>query len=389
MNNGVICGLHFATGEAVEIRWANGLIQSVTAAKPDPASDVWIAPALVDLQINGYGGVDFQQDTLSAAELLTAVHHLNIAGCTRFLLTLITDDWTRLISRLRHLRQLRDATPALRHAIAGWHVEGPFLSAEPGFCGAHDPALMMDPTPAHLRELRDATGNDPLLLTLAPERRNALDAIEHAVGLGIKVSLGHTNASAAILAEAVRRGATAFTHLGNAIPRDLDRHDNILWRVFETPGLVASLIPDTTHVSPALFRLVHRVLESDSIYYTTDAMSAAGMEPGRYPLGKLNLEIGPDQIVRHPGKPNFAGSALRPIEGVFRAAKMLSCSWQKVWPRLSETPAKLMGLPAGLRVGAPADLCLMQMADGNELKKLRVIAQGTEARGERAMTSDL
>ena len=202
------------------------------------------------------------------------------------------------------------------------------------------------------------------------------------MGLGIKVSLGHTNASAAILAEAVRRGATAFTHLGNAIPRDLDRHDNILWRVFETPGLVASLIPDTTHVSPALFRLVHRVLENDSIYYTTDAMSAAGMEPGRYPLGQLNLEVGPDQIVRHPGRPNFAGSALRPIEGVFRAAKMLDRSWQKVWPRLSEIPAKLMGLPAGLRVGAPADLCLLQLAEGNELKKLRVITQGTEARGQ-------
>lgn len=378
MNSGVICGRHFATGEPVEIRWEHGLIQSVTFTKPTVAADVWIAPALVDLQINGYGGIDFQQDNLSADKLLTAVHHLNAAGCTRFLLTLITDDWTHLISRLRHLRQLRDATPALRHAITGWHVEGPFLSAEPGFCGAHDPALMMDPTPAHLRELRDATGNDPLLITLAPERRNALDAIEQAVKLGIKVSLGHTNASTEILAEAVRRGATAFTHLGNAIPRDLDRHDNILWRVFEAPGLVASLIPDTIHVSPALFRLVHRVLENDSIYYTTDAMSAAGMEPGRYPLGKLTLEVGPDQIVRQPGRPNFAGSALRPIEGVFRAAKMLGCSWQKVWPRLSEIPAKLMELPAGLRVGAPADLCLMQIAEGNEQKKLRVIVNGEE-----------
>ena len=378
MNSGVICGLHFATGEAVEIRWEHGLIQSVTSAKPSNTTDVWIAPALVDLQINGYGGIDFQQDNLSADELLTAVHHLNAAGCTRFLLTLITDDWARLISRLRHLRQLRDTTPALRHAIAGWHVEGPFLSAEPGFCGAHDPALMMDPTPAHLRELRDATGSDPLLITLAPERRNALDAIEQAVGLGITVSLGHTNASAEILAEAVRRGATAFTHLGNAIPRDLDRHDNILWRVFETPGLVASLIPDTTHVSPALFRLVHRALEGDSIYYTTDAMSAAGMEPGRYQLGRLNLEVGPDQIVRYPGRPNFAGSALRPIEGVFRAAKMLGCSWQKVWPRLSEIPTKLMGLPTGLHVGAPADLCLLQITEENELKKLRVIANGEE-----------
>ena len=138
------------------------------------------------------------------------------------------------------------------------------------------------------------------------------------------------------------------------------------------------MIPDTTHVSPALFRLIHHELENDSIYYTTDAMSAAGMEPGRYPLGKLNLEVGPDQIVRYPGKPNFAGSALRPIEGVFRAAKMLGCSWQKVWPRLSEIPAKLMGLTSGLRVGAPADLCLLRIAEGNELKELRVIAHGEE-----------
>ena len=378
MNSGVICGRHFATGEAIEIRWENGLIQSVAPAKQSVADDAWLAPALVDLQINGYGGIDFQQDNLSAENLLTATHHLHAAGCTRFLLTLITDDWTRLISRLRHLRALRNAAPALRHAIAGWHVEGPFLSAEPGFCGAHDPALMIDPTPAHLRELRDATGHDPLLITLAPERRNAMDAIEQAVALGIKVSLGHTNASAAILAEAVRRGATGFTHLGNGCPRDLDRHDNILWRAFETRGLITGLIPDATHVSPALFRVAHRVLENDSIYYTTDAMSAAGMEPGRYPLGKLSLEVGPDQIVRYPGKPNFAGSALRPIEGVFRAAKMLNCSWQKAWPRVSETPAKLMGLNSGLRIGAPADLCLLRIVEGNELKELRVIAHGEE-----------
>src|SRR6202008_524727 len=145
-----------------------------------------------------------------------------------------------------------------------------------------NPALMRDPAPEHILELRTITGDDPLLLTLAPERAGALPASELAVSRGIKVSLGHSNASAEILEQAVDAGATGFTHLGNGCPRDLDRHDNILWRIFERPELTVSLIPDKIHVSPALFRLVHRTM--DKIFYTTDAMSAAGAGPGKYKL---------------------------------------------------------------------------------------------------------
>src|SRR2546421_1231862 len=103
---------------------------------------------------------------------------------------------------------------------------------------------MLDPTRKHVLELRSLTGDDPVLLTLSPERRDALKAIEVAVSRGMKVSLGHTNASAEVIANAVKAGATAFTHLGNGCPRELDRHDNILWRIFESAGLTVSLIPD-------------------------------------------------------------------------------------------------------------------------------------------------
>src|SRR5262249_52232917 len=157
-------------------------------------------------------------------------------------------------------------------------------------------------------ELREITGNDPLLLTLSPERAGALEAIALAKSRGIRISLGHTNASAEVLRQAVKAGATLFTHLGNGCPRELDRHDNILWRVFETAGLTVSLIPDRIHVSGPLFRLVHRVLGGDSIFYTTDAMAAAGAPPGRYRIGALEVEVGADQVVRQPGKPLFAGS---------------------------------------------------------------------------------
>lgn len=368
---GETCARHYSTRQPVRVKWRDGVISSLETAGED-TSDTWIAPTLFDVQVNGFGGVDFQQDDLSGDALLKAVRALRAAGCGRFLLTLITDDWTSLIARLRHLRGLRAQSPELRSAIVGWHIEGPFLSSAPGFHGAHDPALMLDPTPAHIQQLRTLTGQDSCLLTLSPERPGALAAISQAVSLGLKISLGHTNASAGILAEAVAAGATGFTHLGNGCPRDLDRHDNILWRVFEQPGLKVSLIPDRTHVSPALFRLVHRVLDPEALFYTTDAMSAAGMPPGVYPLGKMSLEVGADQVVRQPGKPLFAGSALRPIDGVFRAAEMLATRWQEIWPRCSTTPARFLGLQNELGIGQPADFCLLKLDGENRLISLQM-----------------
>src|SRR6185369_327928 len=162
---------------------------------------------------------------------------------------------------------------------------------------------MIDPKPDHIHELRDITGTDPLLLTISPEREGAIEAIALSHVLGIKVSLGHTDASPEIIHKAVGVGATSFTHLGNGCPRELDRHDNVIWRIFETPDLNVSLIPDRIHVSPGLFRILHRNLVPEWIYYVSDAMSAAGKQPGRHKLGKLELEVGADQIVRQPGKP--------------------------------------------------------------------------------------
>lgn len=308
-----------------------------------PAERLWLVPPLVDPQVNGFAGVDFQAETLEAADLERAATALARHGCARFWLTLITDAWERLLAKLTRLRALRAASPGLRAAIAGWHVEGPFLSDRPGFHGAHDPGLMLDPTPERLRELREAAGPDRVLLTLAPERRGALAAIAEAVRLGMKVSLGHTDAPAECLRDAVAAGATGFTHLGNACPQLLDRHDNILWRVLDTPGLTVSLIADGRHVSPPLFRLVHRVLPSERIIYTTDAMAAAGAPPGRYTLGRLELEVGPDRVVRQPGGTHFAGSAATPIEAVLRAAAMLGVSWREAWERMSKATARWLG----------------------------------------------
>ena len=373
-NEGEISAWHYATRQPVCLRWREGVITHIEPAAEPPPRDTWIAPALFDVQVNGYGGVDFQQDNLTADDLLSAARKLRADGCTRFLLTLITDDWTALTARLRRFRGLRSQSPELQSAIAGWHIEGPFLSSEPGFHGAHDPSKMLDPTPEHILELRSITGDDPLLLTMSPERAGVLKAIQLAASRGARISLGHTNAPVEVLQNAVLVGATGFTHLGNGCPRELDRHDNIFWRVFDTPRLNVSLIPDKIHVSPQCFRAAHRVL-GDNIFYTTDAMAAAGAPPGRYTIGKVETEVGVDQIVRQPGKTNFAGSALRPPDGVFRAAEMLKCPWQETWTRFSVSPAKFMGLRNELAVGEPTNFCVLKIAGQNQFVDLQVFTR--------------
>ena len=379
MSDGEIHARQYSTGEPIRLRWKDGKIVAIERAEASAPNNLWVAPGLVDLQINGFAGVDFQRDNLSQVELEGAVRGLLQAGCTRFLLTLITDKWEKMLARLQHYRKLRTQSPFLRSAIAGWHVEGPFLSDKPGFAGAHDASVMIDPTPEHMHELRKFAGDDLVLLTLAPERLEAIAAIALATSLGIKVSLGHTNAPHKRLLQAIKAGAVGFTHLGNGCPRELDRHDNILWRMFDAPGLRVSVIPDGFHVSAPLFRLIHRVLGANSIYYTTDAMAAAGASPGRYTIGRLEVDVAEDGIVRQPGSPLFAGSALEPVQGVFRAAEMLDCPWQESWSRLSDAPAELMGLDTGLKVGQQATFCVLQATPENWLQSLKVYVDGEVA----------
>ncbi len=378
MNSGEVAGRHWASAQPTRLVWEEGILRKCEPVAHEVPENIWLAPSLFDLQVNGFGGVDFQRDDLSADDLSRAVQALRRAGCGRFLFTLITAEWPRLTAVLARAVALRAQSEDLQAAIAGWHIEGPFLSAKPGFHGAHDPALMLDPAPEKIRALRALTGNDPLLLTIAPERAGALDAIGLAVSLGMKVSLGHTDASAETIRAAVQAGATGFTHLGNGCPRELDRHDNILWRVLDKSGLTASLIPDCIHLSPALFRLIHRLMPEENIIYVSDAMAAAGVAPGRYMLGELELEVGSDQIVRQPGQSNFAGSALRPIDGIFRAAAMLDVSWREVWRRMSEVPARFMGLGDELAVGRSANFCVLTEKAGGGLADLRFFERGRE-----------
>lgn len=374
-------------GGAAVLQVARGRIEMLTPLRRTPSGQMpWLAPLLFDPQLNGYAGVDFQDPGADADAVESAAAAFAADGGGRFFLTLITDEWPRMLERLRCLRRWRARRPTLRRRIAGWHLEGPFLSPQPGFRGAHNSGLMRDPSPEDFRRLREAAGGDSLWVTLAPERPGALESIRAATALGIRVWLGHTDASADQLRAAFAAGAVGVTHLGNGCPVRLDRADNILWRVFDLPGARCSLIPDSFHVSPPLFRLIHRVLGAECIVYTTDAVAPAGAPPGRYSICGREIEVAADGVVRLPGQPGaFAGSGLRPLAGVARAAAMLGARWREVWAGFTTRPGEWAGIPTLLSEGEPADFALIREMD-DSAPRVTIVLDGVPQREQRLET---
>lgn len=308
-----------------------------------PMTDV--AATLFDFQVNGFAGIDFQRDDLTGSELQVVADALRRHGTGRIFVALITAEVEDLCRRLRCFERICTEIPALAKIFIGYHLEGPWLSTEPGYCGAHPPGPMHAPSFAEFRRLQDAAGGRIRLITLAPEWSGSAEFIATVRRQGVHVALGHTNASDGQIDEAIVAGARFCTHLGNGVPLTLPRHDNILQRLLARDELTACLIPDGVHLPPFVLRNFFRAKPPGRVLFTTDAMSGAGAPPGRYPIGHLQVEVGEDRIARHPDNGGFAGSALTPDEGVQRVSRYLDLPPAEAKRLWSEAPAAAFQLP--------------------------------------------
>jgi N-acetylglucosamine-6-phosphate deacetylase len=263
-----------------------------------------------DLQVNGYGGIDFNSDSLTPEQLHLACERLALDGVGGVLATIITDDIESMCRRLEALCRCRNADPLAREIIAGIHIEGPFINETPGYRGAH-PADQIIPANLELmRKLLDAAEGLIRLVTLAPERDANLDVTRFLAGRGVVVSAGHTDASLDVLKSAIDAGLSMFTHLGNGCPMLLPRHDNIIQRVLSlSDQLWITFIADGAHVAWPALRNYLRAATLDRSIVVTDAISAAGLGPGRYTLGHWDLLIGEDRVARAPDGSHLVGSA--------------------------------------------------------------------------------
>ncbi len=299
---------------------------------------------LFDFQINGFGGIDFQADTLTHAELEHAVAVMRRHGLAGIFATLITDEIDAHCRRLEQFERLRAASPEIARMIVGYHIEGPWLSPEPGYRGAHPPGPMHAPSIPEFERLQAAAHGRIKLITVAPEWPGSAECIAAMTRAGVNISLGHTNASNAQIDDAIRAGARFATHLGNGCPLEMHRHDNIVQRLLARDELIACFIPDGVHLPPFVLRNLVRAKPAGRVLFTTDAMSGAGAGPGRYRIGKLEIDVGPDGIARQPGGTGFAGSSLTPDEGVRRCAEYLGLSLDASAHLWSDAAAEAFGV---------------------------------------------
>jgi N-acetylglucosamine-6-phosphate deacetylase len=293
------------------VELTGGLVERVASGR-SPAADLtlpdgYLVPGFVDLQVNGYFGVEFQ--TADAGSWADVASRLPATGTTAFLPTLITAPVDSLIAALSTAAGFGAGLPSGGARVLGVHLEGPFIS--PDRRGAHNPAWITDPTPTAIAALIKAGDGLLRLLTLAPERPGALAAIDQLTAAGILVSVGHSDATAAQVAAAASRGARMVTHLFNAQRPLGHREPGVVGQALVDERLTSGLIVDLCHVAGSVCGLAFRAAPG-RIALVTDAAAPAGMPPGEYLLGGEPITL-PASAGAPPvrGDGTLAGSALR------------------------------------------------------------------------------
>ena len=264
----------------------------------------------VDLQVNGYQGIDFNQPQRTVAELRYAAEAMRRDGVRQALPTLITGSIEDMCECIRALKVAIESDPVCHELFVGIHLEGPFLSRKAGFIGAHPPQHAVDANVTALARLIECGAGLVKLVTLAPEVDRQGAMTRFLVERGVVVSAGHTDASLDELDCCIQAGLKLFTHLGNACPPEMHRHDNIIYRALRrSDRLHFSLIADGFHVPKVLFENILNWVPRDRLAVVSDAISAAGLGPGVYRLAGREVAIGPDKAARDPSGKHFVGSA--------------------------------------------------------------------------------
>lgn len=300
-------------------------------------------PGLIDLQVNGIKGIDFNDVTLKKEEVLEATYFLVSRGITTYFPTLITNSRENILSLIRTIRKAYDEYPLVRTCIGGLHLEGPFISKEDGARGAHDAQYVQAPDWKLLEQFQQAADGLIKMITMAPEWEGSIPFIKNCRQRNILVSLGHSLATTSQISRAVEAGLLLSTHLGNAVPLMLKRHPNLLWDQLAEEDLYTMIIADGHHIPDSFIKIVCR-LKGKKTLLVSDATKFAGMPPGEY-----NSTIGGSVILDNEKKITLkgaggllAGAAKDLLENVETMIGHRLASLEKAWPMASSNVKDLL-----------------------------------------------
>lgn len=375
-------GLSYIDGKPISVIVKDGKILSIQNIDKlkDEGSKVYIAPGLVDNQVNGFNGVSFSfgGGDLTLEGVKKATQGLWERGVTTYLPTLTTNDFEVLLKNFLILAEAKN-DDAFLGSIPGFHLEGPYISPIDGYRGAHPQKHVKKPDWGQFMELYKASGNNILTITVAPELDGAMDFIRKCDDLGIVVALGHHNGSAQQINEAVINGAKTCTHLGNGCANSINRHDNPLWPQLSNDDLMISIICDGFHLRREEIRVFIKAKGIEKTIITSDVTKYANLKPGIFKnsIGD-DIELTEDGIVQYPAQKVLAGSASAINRGVVHVMNVTSCSLEDAIQMASSNPAKLYGLTDRGKItpGMRADLILFKIGP-NEIEIQKTYVAGT------------
>ena len=335
--------------------------QSNRSDQQAPDEDMRIAPGFIDIQVNGFCGVDFNHPNFQGDDLIDVCPNLIETGVTVFCPTLITADYSRLARNITEIRKAWEKHPLVRSMVLGIHLEGPYIDPADGPRGAHPAAHVSPPDWDEFERLLKLGQGLVRLVTMAPELPGGLAFIKKASQSGLTVAIGHCNPEPDVVDQAVRAGARMSTHLGNGTHQMLDRHNNYLQKQLAHDGLMASIICDGPHLPDYFVKNVVRAKGRSKVILITDATAAAYAPPGRYSIGDREVEADDDGALRLAGTPYLTGSTLTMERAIGNCADFAGIPLASAINMATVNPARLFeGISGKLEKGQRADLVLFR-----------------------------
>jgi N-acetylglucosamine-6-phosphate deacetylase len=299
----------------------------------------------VDLQVNGYMGVDFSSPSLQPDEIHRITDALLKAGTIGYCATLITSE---IEVYRRNLPLIASAMeePGTKNRLLGIHMEGPFLSPADGARGAHAQNKMRLPDGSEFDRFQEWARGNIAILTVAPELRGSIEFIRHVrQHHATKVSVGHHLASSEILRQAADAGATLCTHLGNGCPNFLPRHENILVHQLANDSLTAGLISDGNHLPPDFLKVVLRCKGPDRVFIVSDSAPIASFEPGIYETLGNKVRLTEGGRIESLHAPHLVGSGCNLAQCMCHLRSLGLLTQGELWKVGLDKPLEILGVP--------------------------------------------